>query len=215
MAELNISTFNLAFFQKARRPLPDEQFQYIYSTSLKYFPLVDQLTNPILIARRKVGGQISLSPIFLQFLNIATMDFNSDFEIIKEISKVYFDQYKNEKISQVAIRLVSVVKANTTDDRRELIVNEKFVLSPKTIESLNPGGDIKIGIRLVFQRNGKRYELKVEPFFSDLNSNYIDFNLVVSSLDKSLDQVYVLINEEVYNFTHNIASVIPNGNSTK
>ena len=143
------------------------------------------------------------------------MDFNSDFEIIKEISKVYFDQYKNEKISQVAIRLVSVVKANTTDDRRELIVNEKFVLSPKTIESLNPGGDIKIGIRLVFQRNGKRYELKVEPFFSDLNSNYIDFNLVVSSLDKSLDQVYVLINEEVYNFTHNIASVIPNGNSTK
>jgi len=209
MAELEISTFNLALFQKIKRPVSDEQFSEIYSTVLKYFPLVDLLSNPILTARRKEGGEISLNPVFLQFSNVQTKNFDSDIKITKDISTVYFTQYNTEKINQVAMRLVTIAQARLINGVRQLIKNENFILSPDTIESLNPVGEIKIGLRLVFQRSGKRYELKIEPYFSEPENNYIDFNIVMPDLDKPIEDVYKLIYEEVNFLAQIVSKLIP------
>jgi hypothetical protein len=209
MPELEISSFNLAFFQKAKKPVGDDQFSEIYSTVLKYFPLVDQLSNPILTARRKQGGQISLNPVFLQFLGMDTKDFDSDINITKDISSVYFGQYKTEKINQIAIRLASTIQARMTNSERQLIINESFKLSSETARELDYEGEIKIGVRLVFQRGGKRYDLKIEPYFTDPDFNYIDLNIVIPNLEKPPDISYDLLYEEVRFLKENISKLIP------
>ena len=209
MAELKISNFHLALFQKLKKPLADEQFYQIYSTVLKYFPFVDQLSNPILTARRKEGGEISLNPVFLQFSGMETKDFDSDMNIAKDIAAVYFSQYKTEKIIQVAIRLVSITPAHIINGERKLIINESFRLSSDTKENLNPGGEIKVGVRLVFQRLGKRYDVKVDPYFTDPEHNYIDLNIVVPNIDKSPEDFYALVYEEVHFLEQNISRLIP------
>lgn len=209
MAELKVSNFNLALFQEPKNPLSDEQFSEIYLKVLKDFPFVDQLSNPILTARRKVGGQISLNPAFLQFLGMEAKDFESDLKIIKDISSVYFPHYKTEKLKQIAIRLVSIVQARFINAERQLLINEDFRLNQETKENLNFGAEIKVGVRLVFQRNGKRYDLRIEPHFANLDQNYIDLNIVIPNPDKTPEYFLDFIYEEVNFLKEKISRLIP------
>ena len=165
MTELNISSFNLAFFQPPKNPLPDDVFSEILSTVLSHFPLIDQASNPITIAHRKEGGEISMNPVFIQFLNMETKDFESDLRMTNEIAGIYFTKYKTENIHQVAIRLVSVVEVSFNDGERQSIKNESFKISPDNVKILRSDRDVKLGNRLVFRRDDKRYDLKIEPYF--------------------------------------------------
>jgi hypothetical protein len=210
MTELNISNFNIAFFQPPRNPLPDDVFSEILSSVLSHFPLVDQASNPILVARRKEGGEISMNPIFIQFLNFDTKDFDSDLKVTKEISDIYFGKYNTEKIHQIAIRLVSITETSIKDGERQLIKNESFKLHPDNAKILNPDEEVKIGVRLVFRRNDKRYDLKIEPYFKQVEkANYIDFNVVLSNLNMPPGDVYNSLDKEIFYFRHDISKLIP------
>jgi len=208
MTNLRISSFNLALFQRPKKPLPDEDFSQVCSKILSYFSFADQISNPILTARRKPGGEIFINPIFVQFTNIKTEDFESDIKMTKDIATVYFSRYKTKKISQAAIRLVSIINADFVENERKLIKNESFTLLPNNIKALTSKGEVKIGIRLVFQRNAKRYDLKIEPYFKHLACNYIDFNVVTPNLEASLNQVYDLFKKEKLFFTKNISAIM-------
>jgi len=209
MAELIISNFNIAFFQPPKNPLPDEIFSEIYSAVLLHFPIADQISNPILIARRKEGGEININPVFIQFLNLETKDIDFDLRMIEEIANNYFTKYGTEKIHQIAIRLVSIIEAVFQDGGRQLVKNEFIKLSPNNAKILSPDGEVKIGVRLVFRRNDKRYELKIEPYFKKLECNYIDFNVVLLNLAISPNDVYNLVKEEILFFRRDISTLIP------
>jgi hypothetical protein len=209
MAELIISNFNIAFFQPPKNPLPDEIFSEIYSAVLPHFPIADQISNPILIARRKEGGEININPVFIQFLNIETKDIDSDLRMTEEIANIYFTKYGTEKIHQIAIRFVSIIEAVFQDGGRQLVKNEAIKLSPNNAKILSPDGEVKIGVRLVFRRNDKRYELKIEPYFKKLECNYIDFNVVLLNLAVSPNDVYNLIKEEIFFFRRDLSTLIP------
>jgi len=210
MTELNVSNFNIAFFQPPGKPLPDERFADVLSQVLRHFPLPDQVSNPILIARRKEGGEINMTPIYIQFLNYVTKDFDSDLKIIREITDIYFSEYKTEKVQRIAIRFVSIVKATFRNGERLLIRDESFGLSPQKAKSLNPDGDVKIGVRLVFRRNDKRYDVKIEPYFKRVEqTNYIDFNVVRSELNVPPNNTYDFLNDELIYFKQGISQLIP------
>jgi hypothetical protein len=210
MKELNISNFNIAFFQPPRNPLQDDVFSEILSSVLSHFPLVDQASNPILVARRKEGGEISMSPVFIQFLNFDTKDFDSDLKVTKEISDIYFLKYNTEKVHQIAIRLVSITEASIKNGERQLIKNEGFKLHPDNAKIMNPDEEVKIGVRLVFRRDDKRYDLKIEPYFKQVEkANYIDFNVVLSNLNMPPGDVYNSLDKEIFYFKHDISKLIP------
>lgn len=210
MTELNISNFNIAFFQPPKVPLSDDVFSEILSSVLSHFPLVDQASNPILVARRKEGGEISMNPVFIQFLNFETKDFDSDLKVTKELADIYFAKYNTEKIQQIAIRLVSIMEASFKNGDRQLIKNESFKLLPDNAKILNPNEDIKIGVRLVFRRNDKRYDLKIEPYFKQVEkANYIDFNVVLSNLNMSPSDVYNSLDKEIFYFRGDVSKLIP------
>lgn len=210
MTELNISNFNIAFFQPPRNPLPDDVFSEILSSVLSYFPLIDQASNPILVARRKEGGEISMNPVFIQFLNFDTKDFDSDLKVTKEIADIYFGKYNTEKIHQIAIRLVSITETSIKDGERQLIKNESFKLHPDNAKILNSDEEVKIGVRLVFRRNDKKYDLKIEPYFKQVEKdNYIDFNVVLSNLNMPPGDVYNSLDKEIFYFRHDISKLIP------
>lgn len=209
MAELIISNFNIAFFQPPRNPLTDEIFSEIYSAIQPHFPIADQISNPILIARRKEGGEINMNPVFIQFLNLETKEIDSDLRMTEEIANIYFTNYGTEKIHQIAIRFVSIMEAIFQDGDRQLIKNENIILSPNNAKILSQDGEVKIGVRLVFRRNDKRYDLKIEPYFKKLECNYIDFNVVLPNLTISPNDVYNLVNEELLFFRHDLSTLIP------
>jgi hypothetical protein len=208
MAELKVSSFNLAFFQPPRNPLPDETFSEILSMVLLNFPLADQISNPILIARRKEGGQISMAPVFIQFLNFETKDFDSDLKLTKEIADNYFAKYKTEKVHQIGIRFVSSKDASFQDQERQLVKGEHFKLTPDNRKILTPSEDVKVGVRLVFRRDDKRYDVKIEPYFNKIEYNYIDFNVVLQNLDISPNDVYGLVEQESLFFTKEFSKII-------
>lgn len=208
MAELKISNFNLAFFQPPRNPLPDEIFSEILSMVLPHFPIADQVSNPILIARRKEGGEIGMAPVFIQFLNFETKDFNSDLKITKEIADGYFAKYKTDKIHQIVIRFTSIREASFQNEERQLIKGEHFKLSPDNGKILTPSGDIKVGVRLVFRRDDKRYDVRVEPYFNKIECNYIDFNVVLQNLSIPPNDVYGLIENELLFFSREFSEVV-------
>jgi hypothetical protein len=209
MAELKTSTFSIAFFQPPKNPLPDEAFSEILPSVLPHFPLPDQISNPILIAHRKEGGEISINPVFIQFLNFESKDFDLDLKLVKEIAGIYFSKYKTEKIQQIAIRLVSIVDTIFEEGKRRLIKNERFSLSPETAKILNPEGDVKIGVRLVFRRDGRRYDLKVEPYFKVVEkTNYVDLNVVLPDLDVLPEEAYNLLDKEIFYFKNEISKII-------
>jgi len=210
MTELTISNFNIAFFQPPKKPLPDDVFSEVLSSVLPHFPLVDQVSNPILITHRKEGGEISMNPVFIQFLNVETKDFDSDLRMTKEIAGIYFAKYNTEKIHQIAIRLASITGTNFKNGERQLIKNESFRLLSENAKVLNPDGDVKIGLRLVFRRNDKRYDLKIEPYFKKVEeANYIDFNVVLVNLNVTPNDTYDLLNKEITYFKHDISKLIP------
>lgn len=209
MAELIISHFNIAFFQPPRNLLSDEIFSEIYSAVQPHFPIADQISNPILIARRKEGGEINMNPVFIQFLNLGTKEIDSDLRMTEEIANIYFTKYGTEKIHQIAIRFVSIMEAIFQDGNRQLIKNENIKLSPNNAKILSQDGEVKIGVRLVFRRNDKRYDLKIEPYFKKLECNYIDFNVVLPNLTISPNDVYNLVNEELLFFRHDLSTLIP------
>jgi len=208
MTDLIISNFNIAFFQPPRNPLPDEIFSEIYSMVQPHFPIADQISNPILIARRKEGGEINMNPVFIQFLNLETKDIDSDLRMTEEISNIYFIKYSTEKVHQIAIRLVSIVEASFKDGERQLIKNEIFKLSSNQAKILSTDGEVKIGVRLVFRRNDKRYELKIEPYFKKLEFNYIDFNIILPNLAISPNDVYNLVKKEILFFRRDLSTLI-------
>jgi hypothetical protein len=209
MAELIISNFNIAFFQPPRNPLPDEIFSGIYSAVQPHFPIADQISNPILIARRKGGGEINMNPVFIQFLNLETKDIDYDLKMTKEITDIYFNKYRTEKVHQIAIRLVSIVEASFQDGERQLIKNESIKLSPNNAKILSPDKEVKIGVRLVFRRSDKRYDLRIEPYFKKLECNHVDFNIVRPDLVISPNDVYNLVNEEILFFRRDLSTLIP------
>jgi hypothetical protein len=209
MAELIISNFNIAFFQPPRNLLPDEIFSEIYSAIQLHFPIADQISNPILIARRKEGGEININPVFIQFLNLETKDIDSDLKMTKEITDIYFTKYRTEKVHQIAIRLVSIVEASFQDGERQLIKNESIKLSPNSAKILSPDKEVKIGVRLVFRRIDKGYDLRIEPYFKKLECNHVDFNIVLPNLVISPDGVYNLVNEEILFFIRDLSTLIP------
>lgn len=208
MAALEVSNFNLVFFQPPRDPLPDEIFSEILSMVLPNFPLADQISNPILIARRKEGGQISMAPIFIQFLNFDTKDFGSDLKLTKEIADNYFAKYKTDKVHQIGIRFVSIKDGSFHDEERQLIKGEHFKLAPDNRKILTPSGDVKVGVRLVFWRDDKRYDVKIEPYFNKIESNYIDFNVVLQNLNVSPKDVYGLVEQESLFYTKEFSKII-------
>jgi hypothetical protein len=95
------------------------------------------------------------------------------------------------------------------DGDRQLIKNENIILSPNNAKILSQDGEVKIGVRLVFRRNDKRYDLKIEPYFKKLECNYIDFNVVLPNLTISPNDVYNLVNEELLFFRHDLSTLIP------
>lgn len=208
MAELRISNFNLAFFQPPRDPLPDEMFSEILLMVLPRFPLADQISNPILVARRKEGGQISMTPVFVQFLNFETKNFGSDIKLTKEIADDYFAKYKTDKVHQVVIRFVSIKDASFQDEERQLIKGEHFKLTLDNGKILTPSGDVKVGVRLVFRRDDKKYDVKIEPYFNKIESNYIDFNVVLPNVDISPHDVYGLVEQESLFFLKEFSKII-------
>ncbi len=191
------------------RPLADEQFQQIYSIALKHFPVADQISNPILTARPKGGGEIFGSPVFIQFMNIETTNFDSDYGKTKEIARVYFSNYKSDRITQIAIRLVSLAKAVFKDNERLLVRDGSLKLTPHTIKEFDADGEIKTGIRVVYQRNQKRYDLKIEPYFKNLEYNYVDLNVVMPELDVPSDKFDDLVYETVHYLVQGISRIIP------
>jgi hypothetical protein len=75
---------------------------------------------------------------------------------------------------------------------------------------LNPDEEVKIGVRLVFRRNDKRYDLKIEPYFKQVGkANYIDFNVVLSNLNMPPGDVYNSLDKEIFYFRHDISKLIP------
>ena len=208
MADLIISNFNLAFFQPPRNPLPDEIFSEIFLSVLPHFPIADQISNPILFARRKEGGEIGMTPVFVQFLNFETKDFSSDLKITKEIADSYFAKYKADKIHQIVIRFASIKDASFRDEERQLIKGEHFKLTSDNAKILTPSGDVKMGVRLVFRRDDKRYDVRVEPYFKKIECNHIDFNVVLQNLAIPPNDVYRLVEQELVFFTKEFSQVV-------
>ena len=208
MAQLEISNFNLAFFQPPRNPLSDVMFSEILSMVLPSFPLADQISNPILFARRKEGGQISMTPVFVQFLNFETKNFDSDIKLTKEIVDNYFAKYKTDKVRQIVIRFVSMKEASFQDEERQLIKGEHFKLTPDNGKILTPSGDVKVGVRLIFRRDDKRYDVKVEPYFNKIEFNYIDFSVVLQNVDVSPHDAYGLVEQESLFFVKEFSKII-------
>lgn len=209
MADLKIANFNLAFFQRPRGPLADETFSEVLSLVLPYFPIINQASNPILMARRKEGGEISMTPVFLQFSNFSTEDYNSDIELTKRLADAYFKRYKTEKVHQIVIRFASITDAIASNGERSLLKEEHFTLKPETRSILTTSNDVRIGIRLVFRREVKRYDVRVEPYFNKIESNYIDFNVVLQDIDASPDDVYGLVRNEFLFFQDEFSLLIP------
>jgi hypothetical protein len=73
---------------------------------------------------------------------------------------------------------------------------------------LTPSGDVKMGVRLVFRRDDKRYDVRVEPYFKKIECNHIDFNVVLQNLAIPPNDVYRLVEQELVFFTKEFSQVV-------
>ncbi len=209
MENLDISSFNIAFFQNPTKPPSEELFSDILSLVLRHFPILGKISYPIITLRRKQAGELSINPAFIQFLNLETKDFAQDMGIIKEITQNYFATFKTKEVNQFAIRLASIGKANYLGDVRQLMKGKSSKISATSTDVLSPDRDVKLGIRLIFRRGEKRCELRIEPYFNKLNFNYVDFNTFQPKLEVLPADVFKLVDDEVHFFTNDIARVLP------
>jgi hypothetical protein len=133
MENLDISSFNIAFFREPKPPPSDEVFSNILSLVLRHFPIPGQISPAIITARRKQGGELGVNPAFIQFVNLETKDFTQDMGMVKEIAQYYFTTFETKQVNQLAIRLASIRKANYLDDIRQLMKREEFCIALKNL----------------------------------------------------------------------------------
>lgn len=185
--------------------LPTESHSKVFLDALRLFPTIQQVTNPIIFLGRQPGGQLEITPVGIFFKDIQTQDFDKDLEECFGIINTYHSECRITELKQLSLRLIFYSEAVLVDGKRKLLTYD-IVVPDKPFQSL-PESKIYLGLRFVFTVAANRYDLKVEPRFSNLQENYIDFNVIIPGPIK-VEDVFSLINEQRDFFNKSILPIV-------
>ena len=194
MNALLVRSFNLNLVNAPLEKLLEPgSLSKIFLTALESFPTIQQVMNPVFFLGRPSGGQLNINPAGVFFSDIKTEKFDEDLEDLFKIIKTYHSECKISELKELNLRLVFYSKAILSDGRRKLLTSN-IEIPDKPFPSL-PDSIIHIGLRFIFTVGVNRYDIKIEPRFSNLQENYLDFNVVIPKEIK-VEDAFGIINEQ-------------------
>ena len=206
MNALLVRSFNLNLVNAPLEKLLEPgSLSKIFLTALESFPTIQQVTNPVIFLGRPSGGQLHINPAGVFFRDIETEKFDEDLEDFFEIIKTYHSECKISELKELGLRLIFYSKAILSDGRRKLLTYN-IEIPDKPFPSL-PDSIIHIGLRFIFTVGVNRYDIKIEPRFSNLQENYLDFNVIIPKSIK-VEDAFGIINEQRKFFNESILPVI-------
>jgi hypothetical protein len=206
MNALPVRSFNLNLVNAPLETLLEPgSLSRIFLMALESFPTIQQVTNPVVFLGRPSGGQLHINPAGVFFRDIETEKFDEDLEGFFKIIKTYHSECKILELKELSLRLVFYSKAILSDGRRKLLTYN-IEIPDKPFPSL-PDSTIHIGLRFIFTVGVNRYDIKIEPRFSNLQENYLDFNVIIPKPIK-VEDAFGIINEQRKFFNEYILPVI-------
>lgn len=143
-----------------------------------------------------------MNPIGIFLKDIKTEDFDNDLKHFSKIINSFHEECKISELKEMSLRLVFYSNAIIVDGERHLLANKPFKM-PKDLFGFLPDIKVHMGLRFVFNINLVRYDFKIEPRFSKLEENYIDFNVIIPKPFKT-EKVFEIIEEQRRFFDDNI-----------
>ena len=191
---LEVRSFNLALVNAPlENLLASDSFSKIFLTTFQLFPTIQQVGNPLIFLVRPSGGELQINPMGLFFKDIQTLRFDDDLKSFFQIINLYHTECKISELKELNLRLVFYSKASIVNGMRKLLTHD--IVIPKELFQSLPDFKIHMGLRFVFTVGITRYDLKIEPRFSNLEENYIDFNVIIPKSIKT-EEVLDMINEQ-------------------
>ena len=206
MNALPIRSFNLNLVNAPLENLLEPgSLSRIFLMALESFPIIQQVMNPVIFLGRPSGGQLQINPSGVFFRDIETEKFDEDLEAFFKIIRTYYSECKISEFKELSLRLVFYSNAILFDGRRKLLTYS-IDIPDKPFPSL-PDSKIHAGLRFIFTVNVNRYDIKIEPRFSNLQENYLDFNVIIPKPIK-LEEAFDIINEQRSFFDESILPVV-------
>jgi len=206
MNSLPVKSFNLNLVNTPLEKLLEPgSLSRIFLIALESFPTIQQVTNPVFFLGRPSGGQLHINPAGIFFRDIETEKFDEDLEHFFKIIKTYQSECNISELKELSLRLVFYSKAILSDGRRKLLTYN-IEIPDKPFPSLRDS-IIHIGLRFIFTVGVNRYDIKIEPRFSNLQENYFDFNVTIPKPIK-VEDAFGIIKEQRKFFNECILPVI-------
>lgn len=194
MNALPVRSFNLNLVNAPLEKLLEPgSLSRVFLMALGSFPTIQQVTNPVLFLGRPSGGQLNINPAGVFFSDIKTEKFDEDLEGLFKIVKTYHSECKISELKELNLRLIFYSKAILSDGRRKLLTSN-MEISDKPFPSI-PDSIIDIGLRFIFTLGINRYDIRIEPRFSNLQENYLDFNVVIPKSIR-VEDAFGIVNEQ-------------------
>jgi len=185
-----------------------EKFSRVISALNKNYPLVWGVAPGHVRLLKHDGSSITITPTSLTFEESIEESVEKSLNLFKSIVEDICEKFGIMKFSHFTFQALGIKRAVSEKWERPLLKDVSIIISDEIKDTLQ-AKDFKIGGKIVFKRNNKDYNIRVEPFLKDAKYNFFSF-IVTNKEEVSINESLEIINEE-YAFLKEKVNIILQG----
>jgi len=206
--KLPVKLFDLGLVVKKHdKRLSDSKFSELFRHCLDFYPIPFHISNPIISVKREEDEQLVIAPMFVHLENHHPKNLDREIKKVLNIFNYYYKELGIKEVIQMNLRFVSHVPAHFEKSDRKLLNKVTFGI-PDDLRDILGAKKIEKGLRFVYRINNMRYNLRIEPYFTDLKKNYVDLKIVISETIL-LKQIHSKIKKQKEAFHNKISLLLP------
>lgn len=208
--KLDVVTINFVN-EPIKEGLDENIFSELTIFCMELFPIIEHITNPIIHLKSDKHSKMTINPLFLELeFGNASITSPNYIELANKIARYYYDLLKVTTLQQLNCKFTSVFPAAKEEDYKEGEVRKLFkdvkLFIPKSITRKIASKDALFGVRLIFEEDNVRYDLRVEPYLRGVKNNFVELRAVTKNVN--LDQVSNFIKTQENFFLKDILNLL-------
>ncbi len=185
-----------------------EKFSRVISALNKNYPLVEGVAPGLVSLLKHDGSSITITSTSFMLEELTNEGVEKSLNLLKSIVEDICEKFGIMKFSHFTFQVLGIKRAVSEKWERPLLKGVSIIIPDEVKDNLQ-AEDFRMGTRIVFKRNNRDYNIRVEPFFTDAKYNFFSF-IVRNKEEVSINESLEIIEEE-YTFLKEKIDIILQG----